>query len=107
MTARSAWRGTGSGCKTPEFVVRRQARATQDGATMIRHDVLPPQQVILMKVQMPTTLTSKGQVTIAKLIRDALNLEPGTRVEFSVNASGEVVLHPAPAPTGRRRSVRD
>jgi AbrB family looped-hinge helix DNA binding protein len=43
---------------------------------------------------MATTLTSKGQVTIPKRIRDALQLQPGAAVEFSVNAGGEVVLHP-------------
>jgi AbrB family looped-hinge helix DNA binding protein len=42
---------------------------------------------------MPTTLTSKGQVTIPKRIRDELQLLPGATVEFSVNAAGEVVLH--------------
>ena len=44
---------------------------------------------------MPTTLTSKGQVTIPKRIRDSLRLLPGAAVEFSVNTGGEVVLHPA------------
>ncbi len=44
---------------------------------------------------MPTTLTSKGQVTIPKPIRDALQLLPGSKVEFSVNQSGEVVLQRA------------
>jgi len=42
---------------------------------------------------MPTTLTSKGQVTIPKKVRDALNLTPGCEVEFSVNRDGEVVIH--------------
>lgn len=42
---------------------------------------------------MATTLTSKGQVTIPKRIRDELQLLPGARVQFSVNAAGEVVLH--------------
>jgi len=42
---------------------------------------------------MATTLTSKGQVTIPQRIRDELGLLPGTQVEFSVNAAGEVVLH--------------
>ena len=41
---------------------------------------------------MSTTLTSKGQVTIPKQIRDALHLMPGCPVEFSVNPAGEVVL---------------
>jgi len=44
---------------------------------------------------MSTTMTSKGQVTIPKLIRDALHLIPGSAIEFSVNAFGEVVLHSA------------
>jgi antitoxin PrlF len=43
---------------------------------------------------MSTTLTSKGQVTIPKRIRDALRLLPGSAVEFSVNAGGDVILHP-------------
>ena len=42
---------------------------------------------------MATTLTSKGQVTIPKRIRDAMQLVPGAPVEFSVNVAGEVVLH--------------
>jgi AbrB family looped-hinge helix DNA binding protein len=47
---------------------------------------------------MATTLTSKGQVTIPKRIRDELQLLPGATVQFSVNAAGEVVLHrPRPA----------
>ena len=41
---------------------------------------------------MVTTLTSKGQVTIPKQIRDALNLVPGASVEFAVNRAGEVVI---------------
>lgn len=42
---------------------------------------------------MATTLTSKGQVTIPKQIRDALNLAPGCAVHFAVNRDGEVVIH--------------
>jgi AbrB family looped-hinge helix DNA binding protein len=44
---------------------------------------------------MTTTLTSKGQVTIPKKVREALHLQPGNAVEFAVNASGEVVLRKA------------
>lgn len=39
------------------------------------------------------TLTSKGRVTIPKRIRDALRLQPGAVVTFSVNVNGDVVLH--------------
>lgn len=50
---------------------------------------------------MPTTLTSKGQVTIPKHIREALHLHPGTSVDFAVNAGGELVIHPARARRGK------
>jgi AbrB family looped-hinge helix DNA binding protein len=41
---------------------------------------------------METTVTSKGQVTIPKHIRDSLKLEPGCRLIFDVNNDGEIVL---------------
>lgn len=44
------------------------------------------------RIEMHTTLTSKGQVTIPKHIRDALHLEPGCAIEFRINREGEVVL---------------
>lgn len=56
---------------------------------------------------MTTTLTSKGQVTIPKRIRDAMHLVPGAPVEFSVNAAGEVILHPARPAGGGRNPARD
>lgn len=46
---------------------------------------------------MPTTLTSKGQVTIPKRIRDALSLNPGCLVDFALTGTGEVVIHKAGA----------
>ncbi len=52
---------------------------------------------------MVTTLTSKGQVTIPKQIRDALNLVPGASVEFAVNREGEVVIQRAGARPGHKR----
>ena len=56
---------------------------------------------------MATTLTSKGQVTIPKRIRDAMRLMPGAPVEFSVNAAGEVVLHPPRQAKGGRTPTCD
>ena len=41
---------------------------------------------------MATTLTIKGQVTIPKKIRDALDLQPGCKINFAVNDSGDVLL---------------
>ena len=51
---------------------------------------------------MATTLTSKGQVTIPKQIREALNLAPGCAVDFAVNRQGEVVIHKVGARPGRK-----
>ncbi|MCL5060654.1 MAG: AbrB/MazE/SpoVT family DNA-binding domain-containing protein [Candidatus Thermoplasmatota archaeon] len=51
---------------------------------------------------MATTLTSKGQVTIPKQIRTALDLEPGCAVEFAVNQEGEVVIHKTRARASRK-----
>jgi len=44
---------------------------------------------------MPTTLNVKGQVTITKQIRDALNLQPGCKINFAVNDAGQVFLQKA------------
>ncbi len=41
---------------------------------------------------MPTTVTSKGQVTIPKHVRDAMKIKPGTKVVFELNKDGEPVL---------------
>ena len=40
------------------------------------------------------TLTSKGQVTIPKAVRDHLKLEAGARVDFIITADGTVLLRP-------------
>ena len=51
---------------------------------------------------MSTTLTSKGQVTIPKHIRDSLNLVPGCSLDFAVNVDGEVVIHKTAARAKRK-----
>lgn len=44
---------------------------------------------------MPTsTLTSKGQITIPKEIRQHFQLRTGQRVEFQIGDSGQLVLKP-------------
>lgn len=40
------------------------------------------------------TLTTKGQITIPKPIRERLKLRTGHRVEFYVDPKGRVILQP-------------
>ena len=43
---------------------------------------------------MDSAITSKGQATIPKPIRDYLRLKPGDRVKFFLHPDGSVVLLP-------------
>ncbi|MGV1100878.1 AbrB/MazE/SpoVT family DNA-binding domain-containing protein [Thiovibrio sp. JS02] len=49
------------------------------------------------------TVTSKGQVTIPKEIRDYLKLRAGGRLEFLVDSQGNVRIAPA---TGEARQLK-
>ncbi len=46
---------------------------------------------------MITTLTSKGQITLPKAIRDKLDLQTGDKVEFFVDDEGNITLMPVTA----------
>jgi AbrB family looped-hinge helix DNA binding protein len=53
---------------------------------------------------MSTTVTTKGQVTIPKRIRDLLGIAPGDAVDFVMDQEGRIVLrkHGAePSPPSR------
>jgi antitoxin PrlF len=54
---------------------------------------------------MATNLTSKGQVTVPKAVRDYLGLKPGESVEFERVPNGDVVLRLARA-RGKSRLSR-
>ena len=44
-----------------------------------------------------TKVTSKGQITVPKPIREHLNLSRGDRIEFLIGINGEVTIMPAAA----------
>jgi AbrB family looped-hinge helix DNA binding protein len=47
---------------------------------------------------MATTVTSKGQVTIPKPVRDHLGIVPGSQVEFRRADDGSIVIEKAEEP---------
>lgn len=47
-------------------------------------------------------LTSKGQVTIPKRVRDYLGLKPGSEVEFTVVGDGQIALRTKTKPAKGR-----
>lgn len=56
---------------------------------------------------MSTLVTSKGQVTIPKKVRDHLGIRPGTAVDFEADPDGRVVLvKKSGGPRARRRTSR-
>ena len=56
---------------------------------------------------MSTTVTTKGQVTIPKSVRDHLGIHPGSKVDFLRANDGQIVLVPAEIkPTSRIAQLR-
>jgi antitoxin PrlF len=55
---------------------------------------------------MPTsTLTSKGQTTIPKKVREHLKLHAGDRIDFVVSPDGEVLIRPATLDAGELKGL--
>ena len=55
---------------------------------------------------MESAITSKGQATIPKAIREHLRLKPGDRVKFFVHPDGSVAILPKLAARALRGIVR-
>jgi len=53
---------------------------------------------------MSSALTSKGQVTIPKKVRELLGIAPGSLVDFELTPTGEVVLRPTKSRRRRPQS---
>jgi antitoxin PrlF len=54
---------------------------------------------------MESALTSKGQATIPKAVRDHLGLKSGDRVKFFMHPDGSVVLLPKRRPAAALRGI--
>ena len=54
---------------------------------------------------MRATITSKGQVTIPKPIRDRLHLEPGDKIDFVLQEDGDLRITPVTASVTRLKGM--
>ncbi|MGD9814431.1 MAG: AbrB/MazE/SpoVT family DNA-binding domain-containing protein [Hyphomonadaceae bacterium] len=50
-----------------------------------------------------TTVTTKGQVTIPKAVRDRLGVKPGDKVAFDMSADGRITIAKAKGKAKRSR----
>lgn len=60
-----------------------------------------------MSVSEKGTVTSKGQVTIPKRFRDALDIDAGTEVEFVLEDDGTISVRPKQPPMDRLRNIKE
>ena len=60
-----------------------------------------------MAISEDATVTSKGQVTIPKRIRDELGLSAGTAVEFVLEEDGTIRVRPKEPAMDRLRAVKE
>lgn len=59
-----------------------------------------------MSITEDATITSKGQVTIPKEIREKLDLQEGDQLEFVITDDGELTIRRKRDPMDRLRDVR-
>lgn len=52
-----------------------------------------------------STLTSKGQATIPKPVRDQLGIKPGDQIEFVTTPMGHIVLLPKTATLASLKNI--
>lgn len=55
--------------------------------------------------QVQATMTSKGQVTFPKPIRDKLRLRSGDKIEFTLVEDGSLLVTPVTAPVTRLKGI--
>jgi antitoxin PrlF len=51
------------------------------------------------------TMTSKGQITVPKEVRDALQLKAGTKIQFQVTEKGEIIMRPKSWDVSRLKGI--
>jgi len=59
-----------------------------------------------MGITADATLTSKGQITIPKEIRETLSIDAGTKLEFVLDEDGNLTVRPKQPPMDRLREIQ-
>jgi len=59
-----------------------------------------------MGIRADATVTSKGQITIPKEIRETLGVDAGTTMEFTLDEDGNLTVRPKTPPMDRLREVQ-
>jgi len=59
-----------------------------------------------MGIRADATVTSKGQITIPKEIRETLGVDAGTTMEFTLDEDGNLTVRPKTPPMDRLRKVQ-
>ena len=54
---------------------------------------------------MQATMTSKGQVTFPKAIREQLHLEAGDKLEFTITNEGQLLIIPRTASVNKLKGI--
>ncbi len=54
---------------------------------------------------MQAIMTSKGQVTFPKAIREQLHLEPGDKLEFTITNEGQLLIVPRTASVNKLKGM--
>lgn len=60
-----------------------------------------------MSITEDATITSKGQVTIPKRVRDKFGLEEGEEIQFIITEAGELTIRQKRDPMEHLREVRE
>jgi len=60
-----------------------------------------------MKITADATLTTKGQITIPKEIRETLSIDAGTTMEFVLDEDGNLTVRPKTPSMDRLRAVQE
>jgi AbrB family looped-hinge helix DNA binding protein len=85
--------GSVAGCDDSSWLTGDSAGGREDVSTLLQTTVFLQSIVEVRRLEMATTVSSKGQVTIPKRIREGLGLKAGSQVDFILE-NGHAIIEP-------------